>query len=46
MSGRHGSYLPVIHNNGSYVIDEIFASETLDITRVGYLEHGPNLSDH
>ena len=46
MSSRHGAKLPATHNNGSYAIDEIFTSKTMDIVRAGYLEHRENLSDH
>ena len=45
-STRHGPNLPPTHNNGSYAIDEIFASKTLDIRGSGFLPHGSNLSDH
>ena len=46
MSSRFGKNLPPTHNNGSYAIDEIFVSSTLQIHAAGYLEHGSSLSDH
>ena len=46
MSTSHGKDLPETHNNGSYPIDEIFISKTLDVQAAGYLEHGATTSDH
>ena len=46
ISSKFGNNLPPTHNNGSYPIDEIFASSTLKVEAAGYLEHGSNLSDH
>lgn len=34
--------IPSTHNNGSYAIDEVFASATLGIKAAGFLEFGTN----
>ena len=38
--------IPETYSGGSYPIDEIFVSETLEIKACGYMEHGLNRSDH
>ena len=42
----HEEVAPPTYNNGSYAIDEIFASSSLQIEACGYLEHGQNTGDH
>ena len=44
--GRHSGAPPETYNDGSYPIDECFASPSLNIKKCGYLRHGDNGSDH
>lgn len=44
--GRHQGKPPETYNNGSYPIDECFASSSLNIKKCGFLRHGDNGSDH
>ena len=37
---------PETYSDGSYPIDEIFATDSLEIHKCGFLEHGANKSDH
>ena len=43
---KHKTKAPATFANGSYPIDEIFVSSSLDILECGYLEHGRNNGDH
>ncbi len=45
ITSRHQN-APETYNGGSVPIDEIYVSQTLNITSSGYLEHGINNSDH
>ena len=40
------SNAPATFSNGSYPIDDIFVSSSLDVTACGFLEHGLNNGDH
>ena len=44
--GRHSGKHPETYNDGSYPIDECFASSSLTIKKRGFLRHGDNGSDH
>ena len=46
MYTRHGPDLPATHNAGKLPIDEMFVSDTIEIKRAGYLEHGHSSGDH
>ena len=46
VTGKHKDNIPSTHNNGSYAIDEIFASATLGVKSAGFLEFGYSKSDH
>ena len=43
---KHQDKAPPTYNNGSYPIDEFFATQSLQIESCGYLEHGRNTGDH
>ena len=44
--GRHPGSPPETYNNGTYPIDECFATSSLKIKKCGFLRHGDNGSDH
>ena len=47
ITGKHqNEEVQATYNDGSYPIDEIFASSTLAIENAGYLEFGQGQSDH
>ena len=46
ITSKHKGKSPATYNNGSYPIDDFFASSGLKIKECGYLSHGENCSDH
>ena len=44
--GRHSGDPPETFNNGSYPIDECFATADLKINKCGFMRHRDNGSDH
>lgn len=46
ITNKHGNSGPGTHNRGSDPIDEIFISQTLQVTKAGYLAHGEGIGDH
>ena len=46
ITGQHDGPAPATYNNGSYPIDEIFATPGCKIKSCGYLDHGENCSNH